>query len=332
MHQSQIQVFACPNCKGALSAGQDSEEKLECKNCRRDFPFVNQILRFVDSQSYAASFGKEWTFFDRTQLDSANGTRISESRFHQLSPIDAESLKDKVVLEAGCGMGRFLEIVGSHGANVFGVDLSIAVESAARNCARLPNVCISQADLFHLPFHPNTFDFIYSFGVIHCTPSPAQAVRELTNLLKPGGHLTVWVYGRRIASWIPRPYKIYGLFLGRLPYNFLIQVLRVYASIALAAGRLPVIGKALRFLLPVQDLTRKGPGQDGYEDGSHRKLSKKFIHEWAWLNAFDSFTPRYTTQHSNAEIMQWFTDAKLINIKEEKVRGCITGQKPRTLR
>jgi SAM-dependent methyltransferase len=63
-----------------------------------------------------------------------------------------EKLKDKLVLDAGCGVGRFMEVVEKWGGNVVGVDLSFSVDAAFKNLGLKENVHIIQADIFDLPF------------------------------------------------------------------------------------------------------------------------------------------------------------------------------------
>ncbi len=338
MKKKFLDYLACPYCHGSLIKKSNkhmsdnftnhTNSEIQCAQCKNSFLLINGIPRFVDSETYAQSFGKEWTAFSRTQLDSANGTRISYFRFRQLCPIDLCKLKGKLVLDVGCGMGRFLEIVAEHGAEAVGVDMSQAVDSAAKNLERFNSVYVAQADLFSLPFNPETFDYIYSFGVLHHTPSPRNAINELVKYLKPGGKLSIWVYGRRAPLWIPRPDRVYGYFFRLMKYDTLLKFLKIYVKLALLIGRFPKIGRFYRILFPVQDLLLKGQGQDGYEDGTPRNLSSDFVYEWAWLNAFDCFTPKYVSQHTFSEVQEWFEDAGLINIQPMNVRVAVTGTKP----
>src|SRR5215467_1067427 len=99
---------------------------LECsEGCR--FPIVGDIPRFVDSQSYASAFGTQWNAFRTVQLDSFTGLTISRDRLTRLAGGSLDIFQGKDVLEAGCGAGRFTEILLASGANVFAVDLSEAV-------------------------------------------------------------------------------------------------------------------------------------------------------------------------------------------------------------
>jgi len=90
-------------------------------------------------------------------------------------------------LDVGCGMGRFAEVVTRWGARVVGIDLSVAAKVAVKNLADREFVGF-QADVFALPFAPETFDCIYSMGVLHHTPDCEKAVKVLPQYLKTRRH------------------------------------------------------------------------------------------------------------------------------------------------
>jgi ubiquinone/menaquinone biosynthesis C-methylase UbiE len=100
------------------------------------------------------------------------------------------------VLEVGVGMGAdYLEWLKA-GALAIGVDLSsTSLERAQRRCEMAgyaPDLRVSDAE--HLPFPDNTFDVVYSYGVMHHSPDPPQCVREALRVLKPGGALRIMIY------------------------------------------------------------------------------------------------------------------------------------------
>jgi SAM-dependent methyltransferase len=107
---------------------------MECAGCQRKFPLVNGVVRFVDKQHYARSFGFQWLKHDRTQLDTESSRR-SEADFIRRTGLKPEDLAGKLVLDVGCGMGRYAEVASRWGARVVGIDLSQAVEAAAHNLA-----------------------------------------------------------------------------------------------------------------------------------------------------------------------------------------------------
>src|SRR5579872_4171820 len=126
-----VNIFRCIGCKGRLktvSAG------MGCKDCGREYPLVDGVLRFVDAQDYAGSFGFQWLKHDRTQLDGEKSHR-SELDFMEKTGLGPEDFAGKLVLDVGCGMGRYAEVITRWGAHVVGIDLSRAVEAAARNLA-----------------------------------------------------------------------------------------------------------------------------------------------------------------------------------------------------
>ena len=100
------------------------------------------------------------------------------------------------VLEVGVGMGAdYLEWLKA-GADVTGIDLSAESIARARHRCELAGYTadLRQADGEHLPFPNNTFDIVYSYGVMHHSPDPAQCIREARRVLKPGGVLRIMIY------------------------------------------------------------------------------------------------------------------------------------------
>ncbi len=87
------------------------------------------IPRFVTDDSYVKSFSLEWKIHNKTQLDT-DTSNVSEADFFRKTGLRLEDVKGKTVLDIGCGMGRFMDVVEKWGAEVIGIDLSYAVDSA----------------------------------------------------------------------------------------------------------------------------------------------------------------------------------------------------------
>ena len=115
---------------------------------------------------------------------------------------DFESAKGKRVLEIGVGMGSDFVRWVRGGAIATGIDLT--ARAVALTQRRVLDEGLEAevrvADAEALPFGDETFDIVYSWGVLHHTPHPAQALAEAQRVLAPGGQLKVMLYHRR--SWV----------------------------------------------------------------------------------------------------------------------------------
>jgi SAM-dependent methyltransferase len=227
-----------------------------------------------------------------------------------------------------------MEVVAPHAAEVWGVDKSVAVDVAQANVGHLDNCRVVQADLFELPFN-DRFDFIYSIGVIHHTPDPAAALAKLATHLRPGGELCVWVYSLGVSSgikarWVPRPYQFYVPFVRHLPDATRPALFALYAKMALAAGELPVLGKVAPVFLPIQDLRKKGPLQDGWEpdDTRDEDARERIRFDWAMHSVYDQFTPTHARLQSNAEVLEWGRQAGLVDVRNGPVPATVIGRRP----
>lgn len=142
-------------------------------------------------------FGFEWTEYSGFGWDDPVYRIDREERiFRRKSLLEPEDLRGKLVLDAGCGNGRYAHWAAAFGGRVIAVDLGDGVESAARNTCDLDQVQVVQADLFNPPFAPKTFDVVFSIGVLMHTGDEKAAVRSLAGVVKAGGSLSVHLYGR----------------------------------------------------------------------------------------------------------------------------------------
>jgi SAM-dependent methyltransferase len=103
------------------------------------------------------------------------------------------------VLEVGCGQGGMAQLWAERGANLTAVDLNA---DAVRQTQRRFEVFgltgrIQQADANQLPFSDGSFDYAYSWGVLHHSPDLARSVAEVMRVLRPRGEFGVMLYNRR---------------------------------------------------------------------------------------------------------------------------------------
>src|SRR5262245_24146788 len=109
------------------------------------------------------------------------------------------------VLEIGCGLGTDAINFGRAGALYTGVDLTEASIEIVRR--RFELECLTAnlrvADAEKLPFQDNSFDLVYSHGVLHHTPDTQRAIDEVHRVLKPGGTAMVMLYHKNSYNyWI----------------------------------------------------------------------------------------------------------------------------------
>jgi SAM-dependent methyltransferase len=213
MKEGLLEYLACPSCNSEIVLTsikhKDKTEIIEgvlgCKNCSQDFKIVRGVPRFAeldkieaDKAATANNFGWEWQHF--TQEDS----HYAQQFLGWIAPVCSSFFNDKLVLEGGCGKGRHTQLAANWGArDVIGVDLSSAVESAFAATRHLKNAHIIQADIYQLPVK-RIFDYAFSVGVLHHLPNPRAGFISIASKVRPGGHLSAWIYGAENNEWITR--------------------------------------------------------------------------------------------------------------------------------
>lgn len=212
------------------------EGLLICKHCNILYPISNFIPRMVPFNLYDAvsfctthsinadtllpywpdcppnissiqnqtqnNFGHEWEHYASLGWDSSTGDDASDLQesmmwFKEKLLLDANDISGKLLLDAGCGNGRFSYAAIELGANVVSMDLTKATDVAQNNILKTKNIPqIVQGDILHLPFKTGVFDIIFTLGVIQHTGKALEAVMILADALKIGGLLSIRTYRR----------------------------------------------------------------------------------------------------------------------------------------
>ena len=139
--------------------------------------------------STVESFGNEWESFSEFDDDELN--LIAKDYFDIVSD---EDINNKIVLDAGCGSGRWTKYIVDKAKHVELVDPSESIFVAAKLLKKFKNVTINHASIDNLPFKNEYFDFIMSLGVIHHIPSMDLALKHLTKKLKKEGKILLFIY------------------------------------------------------------------------------------------------------------------------------------------
>jgi 2-polyprenyl-3-methyl-5-hydroxy-6-metoxy-1,4-benzoquinol methylase len=140
-------------------------------------------------------FSRKWfDEIDRRFLNAAKLFSATENPFHEL--MGTGSLNGKRVLEIGCGMGFHAEMLASSGAELVTVDLSPTSVKATSKRFALKGLSaeIVEIGAENLNFPENSFDLVWSWGVIHHSSRTGCIVREIERVLKPSGVVKLMVY------------------------------------------------------------------------------------------------------------------------------------------
>jgi len=352
VRMSLARRLVCPECRGTLETHAEVSEGDEIRTgtlscaCGQFYPVRDGVPRFVGTDSYVDTFSFQWRKHRLTQLDDAT-RKESEETFELSTGIKPEDLAGKLVLDVGCGMGRFSDVVSRAGAETVGIDLSYAIDAAQDNLGGRPNVHLAQADVFRLPFQTGTFDCIFSIGVLHHTPDCRKATMHLMRYLRPGGVLAVWLYPKYKLDMMFRrgaerfatdgaPYVLRApLRLGRFGVAvfsrgaiWLDRVNNFGNAMARAVGRrLPVrLLHALCYgAVPLYHVLKLRPF------APLRLFIKISMHpdpEWRVLDTFDNLSARYQSRHTCEEVEGWFKEGGLEEIAWQPNFVGVRGTKP----
>jgi len=235
MRERLLEFVVCPRCRGALrpvefrSEGAELiEGKLECETCASAFPVIDGVPRLLGAdllaplgRRYPDFFARHPEFlgeaaaardpladtlesFTRQRLDlGPPGPEVAHQWRAHLArnlgdAIRVDDLRDKVILDVGCGFGRHLWVASEAGAEMVGVDLSGGVDVARRNNSGHPRCHLVQANVLERPLREDRFDIVWSFGVLHHMPVPRAGFEAIVPCARlRGGLVVIWVYGYR---------------------------------------------------------------------------------------------------------------------------------------
>lgn len=294
--QSSINLI-CPDHKTSIVLDETKTKYVCPYGCI--FTIKDNIPRFVPLDNYCSSFGLQWNRYRMTQLDSYTGLTISRDRLTRLMGGSLEILKEEDVLEAGCGAGRFTEIMLEAGANVFAADISAAVEANYKNCSHYRNYFICQADILNLPVKPGSFDIVVCIGVIQHTPNPEETISALISYLKPGGLLVMDHYTYGYPVTLSR--RILRSILIRMPAIFSLHFSRLMTELLwpmhwfLWKVRNDSLWREIH-----QQFLKISPVVDYHY--SYNQLGPDLLRAWAILDTHDTLTDRFKHLRSADEI------------------------------
>jgi uncharacterized protein YbaR (Trm112 family)/2-polyprenyl-3-methyl-5-hydroxy-6-metoxy-1,4-benzoquinol methylase len=304
-----LDILVCPDDHASLELegatfSEDEHHKeilsgeLHCPSCQRRYPIEDGIPKFTSPDHYSASFGLQWNRYAKTQLDSHSGHSISKDRYLEVCRWTQQNSENPWALEAGCGAGRFSEVLSEEDKEWVCVDASSAVDANAKNNGHRQNIHIVQADLRQPPFKPQTFGRMFCLGVLQHTPDPERSFFSLLPLLDPkGGEFAFDIYAKTKGTWCWSKYWLRPI-TKRIPKATLFKLLSWTVPVLLRCHDvlrwIPCVGRYLAHrLIPVCQYKYSFPFD------AQQNL------EWALLDTFDMLAPEHDHPKRLEEVQAW---------------------------
>lgn len=332
MRYRLTELISCPNCKNSLGCIGFKEEGSEiidgiltCSSCGRWYPIIDGIPRLLQDwlehcsksrefikkyedkipdtsinsskdsftglqKKTSKSFGFEWNVFDKMFKE------YEMNFLSYISPIEKSFFKNKLVLDAGCGMGRHTYFAAKYGAEVVAIDLSDAVEPTYKNTKVFSKVHVVQADMYHLPFRKELFDYIVCIGVLTIIPDPEKAIASLVELMKPETLISIWTPP-------PRPiYEPIRMITAHIPHGILYYLCYLPAIIVEVSNQLYILLSKSKFTRNAADLLPF-------------RVYLYFPFKVKLNDCFDVFSAPHKNQITEKELKYWLERAQLKCIK-----------------
>ncbi|MCH8147761.1 MAG: methyltransferase domain-containing protein [Planctomycetes bacterium] len=296
MREWMLEYLRCPATKAKLRVEQAVWRGNEVQSgmlVSRDgtlaYPIIGGIPRMLPGvrteddlrRVYADSFGYQWTHFQWERV-------LDESEYFAISDQTPDSLREKTVLDAGCGGGRVSRVLAKHCRRLIGLDFTIAVDRARTNTRSHSQCEFVQGDVLRPPLANEAFDYVWCHGVLHHTSDARAGVCALAGVVKPGGELHIVLF---LKAWAPLRATDVATraLIRRLPYAIGVKVCRVMGTLR----HLPAASFWKRFVW----------------------FSLQPSAELRTCCNFDWYMPRYHHEHTVDEVRSWFRDGGFTRIR-----------------
>lgn len=222
-------LLRCPDCTGSVTQA----DALRCDGCARTFEVIDGVPRMMPAKSDDVKVdmlefwgtGYEFRFSEyernltpemlREQMEIGIRESVWERQLIGVE-IDLDAVRGKRVLEIGCGGGGQGLMLGMRGAKLVSSDLCLERTLPAARKTRMLGIDgeACQADAEYLPFQDNSFDIVFSQGVLHHTPRTDVTIQHVHRVLKPGGMAYIGLYARHSFQYYVTTLLYMGILRG----------------------------------------------------------------------------------------------------------------------
>jgi 2-polyprenyl-3-methyl-5-hydroxy-6-metoxy-1,4-benzoquinol methylase/uncharacterized protein YbaR (Trm112 family) len=234
------------------------------------------LLKFVlhKNRRTKKSFSQEWNIFnyEEDKVWDADTTGMV-NRFLTETNETTESLKGKLILDAGCGNGLLNQSIGAQGATILGMDFSQSIERAFEKNEEA-NTLFIQGDVQFPPVALQAFDIVHSSGVLICTTNSELTFSCLETAVKPNGKMSVWLY-HPVKGFIHNLFNFLREYTSKLPTRLQYWLYSVT-------------------LLPISYVIKKIKGT---------KQNKREM----MIDILDWFSPEFRWEHHHDEAAAWYS-------------------------
>lgn len=265
--------------------------------------FVKKNEQNIDKKT-VDSFGEEWSKFN--DFSNAEIEQVGDDYFDIL-PSSLYDNEETLVLDVGCGTGRWAKYLANKVKTVECIDPSDAVITARHLLRAQDNVRISKASVNNIPFPDESFDLVFSLGVLHHIPDTEDGIRKCVAKVKKGGYFLVYLYYSldnrgvvfKTMFWLV---NLLRLVVSNMPQGLKSAMCDILAFLVYVP--MVLLAKIAKLILPSSQLYKNIP-LSYYEDKSLRIIRN---------DSLDRFGTPLEKRFSKMKIQNMLKNAGLNNI------------------
>ena len=266
----------------------------------------NNVFVITKDDSFVSNFGKQWRDYRDVQIDSKNDFNVSKNFLNELLFNNIDYIKNKTVLEIGCGAGRFTEHIVKHAKECISVDLSSAVyHNVSIGNEKLKLVKANFLDLNCT----KKFDVVICRGVLQHTEDPIKSILKLHKFINNSGYVFFDIYAMPKIGYLHPKYFFWRPLIKKfIKYENLEFFLKKNIKKLLSIKRFI---KKIFFnsnfisdsIIPIWD----------YKDQIN--LNKNQLEMWSILDTLDGIYAKYDKPISNKNIIKILKKNKISLVK-----------------